>query len=54
MTESVIVTGASQGIGRAIAAGLAEAGHHVVNLDRAPPDTPALAARPAGSAPALG
>ena len=40
MTESVIVTGASQGIGRAIAAGLAEAGHHVVNLDRAPPDTP--------------
>ncbi|WP_374449340.1 SDR family oxidoreductase [Stella sp.] len=37
MTESVVVTGASQGIGHAIAVALAGAGYHVVNLDRVPP-----------------
>lgn len=40
MSGSVIVTGASQGIGHAIAATLAAAGYHVVNLDRSPPETP--------------
>ncbi|BBK40932.1 oxidoreductase [Allostella vacuolata] len=40
MIESAIVTGASQGIGRAIAARLAGAGYQVINLDRVPPAEP--------------
>ena len=40
MSESntAIVTGASGGIGRAIAEAMLEAGHHVVSLDRRKPD----------------
>ncbi|BBK30760.1 NAD(P)-dependent dehydrogenase (short-subunit alcohol dehydrogenase family) [Stella humosa] len=40
MTESALVTGGSQGIGRAIAAELARAGFQVINLDREPPQVP--------------
>jgi 3-oxoacyl-[acyl-carrier protein] reductase len=36
--NTAIVTGASGGIGRAIAEALLEAGHHVVSLDRRKPD----------------
>ena len=40
MSESnvAIVTGASGGIGRAIAEAMLAAGHHVVSLDRRLPD----------------
>ena len=40
MSESnvAIVTGASGGIGRAIAEAMLAAGHHVVSLDRRMPD----------------
>ena len=37
-SEVAIVTGASGGIGRAIAEAMLEAGHHVVSLDRRKPD----------------
>jgi len=37
-SEIAIVTGASGGIGRAIAEALLAAGHHVVSLDRRKPD----------------
>lgn len=40
MTESVLVTGGSGGIGRAIAQRAAEAGWRVVNLDQRPPEAP--------------
>ena len=40
MTGPVLVTGASQGIGRAVAATLAAAGHAVLNLDRTAPAVP--------------
>jgi 3-oxoacyl-[acyl-carrier protein] reductase len=36
--ETAIITGASGGIGRAIAEAMLEAGHHVVSLDRRLPD----------------
>ncbi len=36
--NTAIVTGASGGIGRAIAEAMLEAGHHVVSLDRRKPD----------------
>ncbi len=39
-SRTVLVTGASQGIGRAILARLIEDGHEVVNLDRKPPSKP--------------
>jgi NAD(P)-dependent dehydrogenase (short-subunit alcohol dehydrogenase family) len=38
MSEVAIVTGASGGIGRAIAEAMLEAGYHVVSLDRRKPD----------------
>ncbi|RMF08838.1 MAG: SDR family oxidoreductase [Alphaproteobacteria bacterium] len=38
MTRRAIVTGASRGIGRAIAERLGEEGWQVINLDRQPPD----------------
>ncbi|MDM7854745.1 SDR family NAD(P)-dependent oxidoreductase [Cellulomonas alba] len=37
---AVVVTGAARGVGRAIAARLADAGHHLVVLDLAEPDPP--------------
>jgi len=37
-SETAIITGASGGIGRAIAEAMLEAGHHVVSLDRRKPD----------------
>ncbi|MGK7864047.1 SDR family oxidoreductase [Falsiroseomonas sp. E2-1-a4] len=40
MTETVLVTGGSGGIGRAIAQRAAEAGWRVVNLDLRPPEAP--------------
>jgi NAD(P)-dependent dehydrogenase (short-subunit alcohol dehydrogenase family) len=40
VTESVLVTGGSGGIGRAIAVRCAEAGWRVVNLDLRPPEAP--------------
>lgn len=40
MTEAVLVTGASQGIGHAIAVRLVRDGFRVVNLDRRPPADP--------------
>ena len=36
MMESVVITGASAGIGRATADALVRQGYHVINLDRAP------------------
>jgi 3-oxoacyl-[acyl-carrier protein] reductase len=40
MTDSVLITGGSGGIGRAIAARAAEAGWRVLNLDLRPPEVP--------------
>jgi NAD(P)-dependent dehydrogenase (short-subunit alcohol dehydrogenase family) len=40
VSEAVLVTGGSGGIGRAVARRAAEAGWQVVNLDLRPPDTP--------------
>jgi NAD(P)-dependent dehydrogenase (short-subunit alcohol dehydrogenase family) len=40
MTEFALVSGASQGIGRAIAEHLAREGYQVINFDRAPPPAP--------------
>ncbi|MGP9488404.1 NAD-dependent epimerase/dehydratase family protein [Glutamicibacter sp. 363] len=40
MSEKVIITGGSGRLGRAVVAGFAHAGHHVVSLDRTLPEDP--------------
>ncbi len=40
MTPTVLITGASRGIGRGIAVRLAADGYTIVNLDRVPPEKP--------------
>lgn len=42
MTETVVITGASAGIGHAIAETMVDAGYDVVNLDRTHGDTPGV------------